>query len=674
MKLIFLSLTAGLIWINLLGMGLIGWRLLGHYAIGRVAGAVFPCLALFFIEHYFPFGPAPPLLPVTTALSAWLIWRYRTVIWKNRGIEAMFVVGFCYCLMWRYAFPDIDFESERMPNLAFIDGYLKGERLPSPDRWLWPYRADFYYSFQHYCAALLGRMLGVGAGQSYILGYCVLVSLIVGAVAATINQLCPSRVIRWIPGIALILGGSGAAVCVRLLMGDKALYSSSVRFLGAAMSDGKLNALGKWVAAAMSTPGVQARDLPLEPLSYVIVHGDFHPPLAGHLLLAFACLIIAVLEMNPNLRGRNALHAVLAATVPVVLVSNAWVYPLHVLLVGGWFVYRTIRRERSCLLPAVMGGLAAAVLVFPHMRGFAQATSAKYAAIRLVDSVDHTPLLGWGMIFWPVAGILLLSWLNQERRAFSVYLMVVWTLMLIFTELVYNDDLYGGPWSRFNTTLKWWPWVYAGIVLTLGSLNLGAASRVCRYGTMVLLLPTCVFAMDLGRRFLRADRPSTGNLSGGGWTQKDPVIADLIAILGSRPDGVAIESGLEMTNTASPAVTLFAHKQSLLGWPWHETTWRGDYPEIRERLADIKAFYAGTMADPLPWLLKNQVRYIVWVVRDSSFGNRRFRPLREQIKSHYAWTRVGGDDVTLSVGFFERVPGLPTGGGAGEVQDAEDPR
>lgn len=173
---------------------------------------------------------------------------------------------------------------------------------------------------------------------------------------------------------------------------------------------------------------------------------------------------------------------------------------------------------------------------------------------------------------------------------------------------------------------------------------------------MILLLPTCVFAVDLGRRFVNTERRSVGNLGGAGWTQKDPVIADLIAILGSRPDGVTVESGLEMTNTPSPAITLFARKQSLLGWPWHETTWRGDYPEIRERLTDIKAFYSGTMEDPLAWLLKNQVRYVVWVVRDNVSGNARFREIRESIRSRYSWTRVGGDDVKLSIGFFEHVP------------------
>ncbi|MBP8257712.1 MAG: hypothetical protein KAX37_10330 [Opitutaceae bacterium] len=655
MKIILLTLTVGLFWINLLGAGLVAWRLTGNYAIGRISGVVFPSLALFFLEHYVAIGPSPPLLPVTTILSLWLVWRHRAVVCEHWETEVMFVAGFLYCLMWRYSFPDIDFESERMPNLAFIDGYMKGELLPAPDRWLWPYRADFYYSFQHYCAALLGRLMGIGPGESYNLGYCVLVSLIVGAISATAVRLCPSRVMRWIPLAALIVGGSGAALCVRLLVNGSAFYSSSVRFLGVAMTDGKLNEFGQWVSAAMSTPGVQPRDLPLEPFSYVIVHGDFHPPLAGHLLLAFACLIIAVLENDTGVRDRRSLHAMLAATVPVTLIANAWVYPLQVLLVGGWFVYRVIRRERSCLLPAILGVMAAAILVYPHLKSFALATSAKYAAIRFVESIDHTPLLGWLMIFWPVAGILILSCWNRERRGFAVYLLVTWSLVLAVTEFLYDDDLFGGQWSRFNTTLKWWPWAYAGIVLTVGSLNLNAASKFCRYGTMILLLPTCIFAVDLGRRFVNTERRSLGNLGGAGWTQRDPVIADLIAILGSRPDGVTLESGLEMTNTSSPAVTLFARKQSLLGWPWHETTWRGDYPEIRERFADIKAFYTGKMEDPLPWLQKNQVRYVVWVLRDNTPGNAQFEAVREKIRSHYSWTHVGGDDVRLAIGFFERV-------------------
>ena len=43
----------------------------------------------------------------------------------------------------------------------------------------------------------------------------------------------------------------------------------------------------------MAKPGVAPRDLPMEPLSYILTNGDYHPPLAGFLLLALAAALIA---------------------------------------------------------------------------------------------------------------------------------------------------------------------------------------------------------------------------------------------------------------------------------------------------------------------------------------------------------------------------------------------
>ena len=177
-------------------------------------------------------------------------------------------------------------------------------------------------------------------------------------------------------------------------------------------------------------------------------------------------------------------------------------------------------------------------------------------------------------------GILILGPLNRERRPFALFLVAVWSVALFATEFFYNHDIYGAQWSRFNSTLKWWPWVYAGIVVTLGSLNLGSRSRVCRYGTLALLVPNLAFAFDLGRQFIssyRDSKESIGHLSGARWIERDDVVRDMIVELSNRPDGVTLESGLAMRNTESPAVTLFAGKQSFVGWPWLEEAWRGPY-------------------------------------------------------------------------------------------------
>jgi hypothetical protein len=198
--------------------------------------------------------------------------------------------------------------------------------------------------------------------------------------------------------------------------------------------------------------------------------------------------------------------------------------------------------------------------------------------------------------------------------------------------------------------------VYAGIILTLGASNLGSSSRICRYGTFLFLLPGLAFAYDLARQFAQAPKDSMGRLSGSAWITKDVVVGDIITELGSRPDGVTVESGLIMANSESPAVTLFSDKQSLLGWPWMEEVYRGgDLYEIPERLDQINKFYAGTAPDPLRWLLHNDVRYVLWLPRDNDDHNSRFGPIREKIKPRYYWHGVYGNDNDFAVGFWERI-------------------
>jgi hypothetical protein len=453
--------------------------------------------------------------------------------------------------------------------------------------------------------------------------------------------------------LALLLGGSGAVVAAHVIL-HRAYLLDSVRFVGGAVIHERISPLGMRVASWMSTPGVDPRDLPMEPMSYAMINGDYHPPLIGFVLLAFATTLIAAQETGAAGRRRSLNHALLAATVPIALISNAWIFPLLGILVGGWFVYCAVSRDRGYLAPALAGVAVATFLEYPYLVEFTRQTIGSNASIGLTGSDDHTPWLGWCLTFWPVAGVMVLSFFNRERRSLTYFLLAVWGLELAATEMFYNHDVYGGVWSRFNTTLKWWPWVYAGILLTLGATNLGSRSAVCRYGTLILLAPTLLFGVDIAVHFARSKKEAIGVLEGSGWI-KDPVLQDIITQLASRPDGVALESGILMENTEAPAVSLFAGKMSLLGWPWHETTWRGAFLEIRERLRQNADFYAGRIPDPLNWLLHNNVRYVLWLPRDNTDGNARYRPLYEQIKSRYFWHHMYGETDSFAIGYWERV-------------------
>ncbi len=660
MGVLFLLITIGLLWLNLVGAGLAAWQLTRDYATGRVAGVLTFCLASFFLEHFWGWGPRPVFLPVTTLASAWLVWQHRDVLRASWHVDAWFAAGFLYCFAWRFAFPDIDITSDRMPSLMMVDGYMNGNTLPSFDRWLSPYRSNFYYSFQQYSAALFGRSAGISAGLTYHLAYATLAGYITMAAALTVERLCAWRWGRRLAMIALLLGGSGAIVVVHATMNRSFFYDEAVNFLGGTIVRGKFNDAGAWLSHFINThPDVPPRDLPMPSLSYVLVNGDYHPPLSGYILLTFAALLIATMETAPELGRRRVLLVLLGATVPIAIISNAWIFPLQAGLVAAWLGFRYIEGEKSAWLPAAGGAALAFALEFPYLREFMQQGTATYAAIRWTETVDHSPWLGWLVIFWPVVGIILLGFWNRDRRRLALFLMVLWTGALFCTEFLYNDDLYGGQWNRFNTSMKWWPWVYAGTVLTLGALNLGARSWFCRWGTVLMLLPTCVYGIDLARVFVHHEKPSLGRMDGHAWLERDPVVREMLVGLENRPDGVTVESGLKNENTESPAVALFAHKQSLLGWPWHESLWRGTHLEIESRSREIEALYSGTLPDPASWLIAHNVRYILWLPRDNLEHYKHLRPLIEQVRAQYTWVQFWSGDENVGIGFFERNAALP---------------
>jgi len=658
MPLVFLSLSIAVLWINLLGAGLAARRFVDDYPVARVTGVLAVCLACFFLEHFAGWGPRPPLLPFVTAISIWLIWRNRPAVLENLRAEVLFGLGFFYSLTWRFTFPNIDDTGEKMPNLMMIEAYMRGVRLPPPDLWLAPFHGNCYYSLQHYGAALMGRVLGIGPGVSYHLAYCTLAGFITLLVGACVARFCAWPLGRWIGILSLLVGGSGTAVAAHVLL-TRPYPIDTVRFLGGAIIHQFANPLGQRVASWMETPGVVPRDLPMEPLSYILMNGDYHPPLAGFLLLALATTLIAAQAAGAAGSRRSVNHALLAATVPIAFISNAWIFPLQLGLVGGWFAYRILCGERRCWLAGLAGAAIAAALEYPYLVEFTQQAIGNNVALRWTATEDHTPWLGWLMVFWPVVGVIALSFFNPERRSLTLFFAVVWILELAGTEFFYNHDVYGGIWSRFNSTLKWWPWVYAGVILTLGASNLGSSSRLCRYGTLFFIVPVLIFGVDLAGDFARLPKNAAGKLSGSAWIDRDPVIRDMIIELGTRPDGITLESGLVLANTESPAVSLFAGKQDLLGWPWHETTWRGAFIEIAERQRQITAFYEGELPDPLPWLLHNNVRYILWLPRDNVGGNMRFHPIFEAIRPRYFWHRMYGEEKNLAVGYWERIDNPP---------------
>src|SRR5476651_257155 len=181
-----LMLAAGLYWRN-------RWFALA-------AGPILAVTVIYAIECHHGLGPALPglglfstLLSLTVIVLAsvswepaalsirWLVsiraWRAEFAPGRLVGCFSVCALVFLYAMSWRFIYPDIDGSSEKIADFSYICSYYTGATIPVPDAWFSPYLSTQYYSFQHYGAALMGRVLLLPPGSAYNIGYCLLIAL-----------------------------------------------------------------------------------------------------------------------------------------------------------------------------------------------------------------------------------------------------------------------------------------------------------------------------------------------------------------------------------------------------------------------------------------------------------------------------------------------------------------
>ncbi|BCL76615.1 hypothetical protein JHS3_23510 [Jeongeupia sp. HS-3] len=656
MTLIYYTLTLALILAHFAAVSALFSRLIPSFHVARAAGVLTITLACFFLEHFHGWGRLAGLWPFTAAASALVLWwdkdRLKTAgFWRS---EALFWGFVGYGLMWKWFYPSIYPTSERVTDLFFIGNYIPGATLPPPDHWFPPRVFDFYYAFQHYGAALMARLFALKPGFAYNLAMPLLM-----AMSATLAWDIASRFIasRWLKILlvaTLVIGATGASPMVHLIRQGDVNHPNaevndrmwaSARLVG--LYDQRLDTeLGHSLYPRETR--FETRELPLENFGYQYFVGDYHPPLGGFFLLLLALALMAMIETGSGSRRINT--ALIGLTVPVTIATNTWVFPLQGLLVAGWAIWYSRRkasddtaRPAGTDWPALIaGGVAALLLLYPFLIGFASKSLS--TPIRIVAMLDHTPLLQYLTLQWPLLLLIALGLIvgisQRQSRGFTLYMALAFGALLLLSEMIFVDDPSGGRFERTNTVMKWWGWIWTGGLAVLGALLLGQSRRWIKLLiAAALLLITASYAWDNIRYLANASPADRGRLDATAVYTQDASVRDLFRLIERQPDGIVLENVYGDAYTDSNIYAAFAAKPSLLGWPSHLITWHGNTPEAWITRDAIRNFYAGTLADPLDWLTLKQVRYIVWNPRDAQ-NPQAWSQLQQAIAAGYDWHPV----------------------------------
>jgi len=674
--LFILALLAVNVWGLMLIAGLY-WR---NRWFALAAGPILAVTLIFAIECHHGLGPSLPGLNVfSTLLSvalitatsvgwepAWLGERWTPLVraWRAEFAPRRLVVCFgvfaaifLYAMSWRFIYPDIDGSSEKIADFSYICSYYTGATLPVPDAWFSPYLSTQYYSFQHYGAALMGRVLLIPTGSSYNIAYCLLIALGGTAFAGSVFMVARRAWTRTAVIACFVIGGTGMTILDHFTDTDVTPWTN-MRFIGSAQMDKP--PLGPWLKAynnrfMVPEPGNNTfvMELPGEIYSYVVFLGDYHAPLSGYYLLG-----LCAMGMILWTRTRQDRYAIISgSTLTWTLLANTWVLPLQGLAIFMWLAVNW--RDWRRLLPAVAAGAAIVWLgAWVYLSAFTSAASGYDTAVRLVPWIEHTPPLLLLLFLLPTIAFIVLGFAsgNAQGRRLAVF----WLLLLVFTEFFYVDDEYTGHYDRFNTTLKWWPWVMAGTLMTLAPYVMEQARRRwVRIAGFVFCLYPCFYAYDLSKPMWFGPKDSMGKIEGTHYLTRDEFPRLMLGRLKVEKPGVVIERPEEKGGfTNSAVIPLFAGQRMWLGWWGHELLWRENREDVRRRHDRLMLFYSGGIPDAGKWLVAQGIDYVLWYRPGDT--PELWEKINKAVSPDYVWCDIltYQNEDGRRVGLWKRAPVL----------------
>jgi uncharacterized membrane protein len=207
----------------------------------------------------------------------------------------------------------------------------------------------------------------------------------------------------------------------------------------------------------------------------------------------------------------------------------------------------------------------------------------------------------------------------EERSpdAFILLLILVGIGLTLIPEFVYLRDQFG--W-RMNTIFKFYfqTWILWGLAAAYTSVVLWHELKkswkvVFRLGWIILILMSLaypVFGLWTKTNKFNPDQWTLdGNYFQGKYNEKE---MEAIHWLEQAPLGVVAEASSSTASYSSyTRVATLSGLPTIIGWPGHESQWRGGAREIGSRLADIELLYRTSSWNEAQTILKQyNIRYI----------------------------------------------------------------
>ncbi len=191
------------------------------------------------------------------------------------------------------------------------------------------------------------------------------------------------------------------------------------------------------------------------------------------------------------------------------------------------------------------------------------------------------------------------------------------SLLILAPDFVYIRDLFG---YRINTVFKFYyqAWQLWSLAAAFGTISLLQNLRGIWNVTWRILLGFVLVTGLIYPVLAFASKTNNFNPSAGysldasvHLDRYNPDDAAAIRYLQSAPMGVVAEA-IGGSYSYHARISTYTGLPAVLGWPWHEYQWRGEWSAHGTREADIKTLYEVPDWDTARAILERyQIRYVV---------------------------------------------------------------
>ncbi|MDD1678445.1 MAG: DUF2298 domain-containing protein [Methanomicrobiales archaeon] len=538
------------------------------------------------------------------ALLGWNLWqgKYdREEIRGNLQWDALFLTGLFFVLSIRLVNPSISF-AEKFMDHAFLASIMREPVVPPLDPWFSGGTLTIYYYLGYWMFGALGLSAGIPSTVVFNLALPTVFGLTL-VNGYLLGKLLLDR-LAWVP------------LVIFFLVNPSYLYNLAL---------GKDLSTVLWDSTRTITSTIN--EFPL--FSYL--WGDVHPHVMGMFNQIFLLALLAYAYRSWDDLSRTSrviLGGLIALSLGSMPLLNSWdifAYAPLVVLFGILLWHRT-RGERAPPSFLVAVPVASILIYLPY---YLMLDTAGIRGIGLVpqpsDPVQFLlvhgfflailtvvcrreirarpylllliiPFLITGLYGVALAAIPLIYLLARRHYTPAELFALAGLAMIIIPEIAYLQDSFGDPYYRMNTVFKFY--YAAWILLGMGSFSLLAKDIRDRVRIRSPLSPRITAAilallLVLSPFVAGLDVPNGGGTLNGmaylGYSH--PQDAAAITYLRSIPGRITLVEAENGDYNYYSRISTFTGIPAVIGWPYHELTWRGPDSRITERMADVRAMY-----------------------------------------------------------------------------------